>query len=81
MTTPTSVAATTAVLPAPVSTPGCRDCVGRSAERIASYRAGDPHALYEADRAAAANGPSAHVHYAARGDQYVVVQPYDGEAR
>lgn len=80
MTTPTTVAATTAVLPAPASTPGCRDCAGRSAERIASYSAGDPRALNEADRTAEASDPDAHVHYAARGDRFVVVQPY-GEAR
>ncbi|MEU4898228.1 hypothetical protein AB0B12_37970 [Streptomyces sp. NPDC044780] len=80
MTTPTTVAATTAVLPAPVSTPGCRDRADRPTERIASYSAGDPRALREADRTAEANAPRAHVRYSVRGARFVVVQPY-GEAR
>ncbi|MFI5867701.1 hypothetical protein [Streptomyces sp. NPDC051546] len=53
----------------------CADCDGRPCQRLEAFPAGNPRALTEADRLAATAGHGAHVHFAAHGDQFVVVMP------
>lgn len=75
MTTPTPQAAT-GLLPAQTC-PGswCSECDGRPCARLCTFPAGNPRASADADRAAREHGAGAHVHFAARGDLFVVVVP------
>ncbi|MEV7417107.1 hypothetical protein [Streptomyces sp. NPDC089919] len=50
----------------------CETCDGRPADQVAAYAMS---AAPVADRAAAALGDGAHVHYVARGDRLMVVVP------
>lgn len=74
MTTPIARDASgTAARPATDS--WCADCDGRPCHRLETFPGGNPRALTEADRLAATAGHGAHVHFAARRDEFVVVQP------
>lgn len=53
----------------------CTDCDGLPCRRLETFPAGNPRALTEADRLAATAGHGAHVHFAARRDEFVVVLP------
>jgi hypothetical protein len=72
MTTQAALVAS-AVLQTPPSSTWCTFCDGRSYTSVAVFPAGNTRAEKDADRTAAAHGDGAHVHYAARGDKFVVV--------
>ncbi|NXY98206.1 hypothetical protein HYE82_28315 [Streptomyces sp. BR123] len=79
MTTQTLAGATGAPDRPPTSS-WCAECDGRPCQSVEAFPAGNPRALSDADRLAATTGCGAHVHFAARGDQFVVVLPITGVA-
>ncbi|MER6522578.1 hypothetical protein ABT246_37825 [Streptomyces sp. NPDC001553] len=74
MTTPIARDASGAAVSPPTDS-WCTDCDGRPSRQLETFPAGNPRALTEADQLAATAGPGAHVHFAARRDEFVVVVP------